>query len=62
MNDETRPDNGQQDARPVYPVTLMRPELVEFAQKEMRRQIELRRVRTPAGLASLFPGLGTRKR
>lgn len=40
----------------------MRPELVEFARKEMRRQIELRRVRTPAGLAGLFPGLGTRKR
>ena len=40
----------------------MRPDLVEFAEKEIARQIALRRVRTPQGLAGLFPGLGTRKR
>lgn len=63
MNDKSEPVNDKpQDLPPPFPVTLMRPELLEFARKEMRRQIELRRVRTPAGLAGLFPGLGTRKK
>ncbi len=63
MSDQPEPvDDKPQDLPSAFPVTLMRPELAEFARKEMRRQIELRRVRTPAGLAGLFPGLGTRKR
>lgn len=38
------------------------PEVAEFARQEIRRQVKLAAVRTPAGLAGLFPGLGTRKR
>jgi hypothetical protein len=41
---------------------VARPEVVEYARGEIRRQVKLAAVRSPAGLAGLFPGLGTRKR
>jgi len=47
---------------PAPDVIVVRPEIAEFARKEIRRQVKLAAVRSPAGLAGLFPGLGTRKR
>lgn len=47
---------------PAPDAVEVRPEIAEFARKEIRRQVKLAAVRSPAGLAGLFPGLGTRKR
>lgn len=35
--------------------------LAEYFARQLRKRIELARVRTPGGLARLFPGLGKRK-
>lgn len=35
--------------------------LGDYYARELRKRIELARVRTPAGLGRLFPGLGKRK-
>lgn len=47
---------------PAPDLVVVRPEVAEFARQEIRRQVKLATVRSPAGLAGLFPGLGTRKR
>lgn len=43
-------------------VIEVRPELADFMRKEIRRQVKLAAVRSPAGLKGLFPGPGKRKR
>lgn len=35
--------------------------LADYYARELRRRVELARVRSPAGLARLFPGLRRRK-
>lgn len=48
---------------PVNPDFIAaRPELTDFIGQEIRRQVKLATLRSPAGLTGLFPGLGTRKR
>lgn len=55
-------DNKPADQSASPQAMLVRPELIEFANKELRRQIRLANVRTPAGLGRLFPGLGTKRK
>lgn len=47
--------------QPTPPMTERDRMLGDYYARELRKRIELARVRAPAGLGRLFPGLGKRK-
>ena len=49
------------DPKPAPPLTERDKMLANYYAQQLRKRIELDRVRSPAGLARLFPGLGKRK-
>lgn len=49
------------DEKPTPPLSDRDKMLAEYFARQLRKRIELARVRTPGGLARLFPGLGKRK-
>lgn len=49
------------DPKPMPPLTERDKMLANYYAQQLRKRIELARVRSPAGLARLFPGLGKRK-
>ena len=49
------------DDKPTPPLSDRDKMLADYYARELRKRIELARVRSPAGLARLFPGLGKRK-
>lgn len=45
------------DPKPAPPLTERDKMLANYYARELRKRLELARVRSPAGLARLFPGL-----
>ena len=49
------------DPKPTPQLSDRDKMLANYYAQQLRKRIELARVRSPAGLARLFPGLGKRK-
>ncbi|MCZ4315160.1 hypothetical protein O4H66_17270 [Comamonadaceae bacterium G21597-S1] len=62
MTDPAQPFPAPADLQAQVPETPHDKMLQDYMQRQLQQAIRLRQVRTPQGLASLFPGLGKKHR